>query len=518
MWDGFVYAAEINDAASVPFSFGALRLAGHASQAYAMVAIGVQRLAPGSTWPLFLLGLALLGIAVAGFVRLVSHVLPGRELALERALVTAAFVLQPTMLAAVVQPGLDLPLIPAFIWAAALLLERRYAWVIALGIVLAFSKETGLLLYGALIASYVVWQLIRTPGSLRERLVHGLRLAPLVTPAVIFGLYLLYRSRSAPAGEAVVWNVGTAMINQSLLRQLLVPRIDRYLASYIGVAFILNFGWIATSTIGIAALAHGRRLWREGAGAAWREGVRMTSTTTGLLIGLTICTGYLLTRFATYANSRYLLPLMALRDIAFVASLIALPVGIRARRGLLGVYALLLLISAVRTADPVSRTLYGTFAFGEHRMLRMTRITWECCGWGRDQLVYNLEFTTLESLLNSALETIRPGDSTLVVIPEATNWYVAERLDRVTSERTVSRGNVVAPLVVETDSAALYLGQKRRAVYIALPNASKSGTMAQLASAFDIGPERRYRNDGYWLSTYELTERHARAEPKPDRP
>ena len=133
MWDGFVYAAEINDAASVPFSFGALRLAGHASQAYAMVAIGVQRLAPGSTWPLFLLGLALLGIAVAGFVRLVSHVLPGRELALERALVTAAFVLQPTMLAAVVQPGLDLPLIPAFIWAAALLLERRYAWVIALG-------------------------------------------------------------------------------------------------------------------------------------------------------------------------------------------------------------------------------------------------------------------------------------------------------------------------------------------------------------------------------------------------
>ena len=516
MWDGFVYAEAINDAATSPFSLGTLRLAGHASQAYAAVAIPVQRLAPGSTWPLFALSVLLLGIAAAGFARLIAHLFPGPDLAVERALGTASFLFQPAMLAAVVQPGLDLPLIPAFIWAAAFLLERRFASVIALGIVLAFTKETGLLLYGALVASYVAWRFVNFSGTLRERAAFVLRFVPLIVPALVFGAYLLYRARTAPPGEAVVWNAGTAMIRQSLVRQLLVPRIDRYLASYLAIALILNFGWIATVTIAVAAVARGRRLWRAGFGGARRELARMGATGPALIVGLALVTGYLLTRFATYANSRYLLPLMPLRDVTFVAALLVLPVGFRARRAVLGVYAALLFVSAVRTVDPVSKALYGTFAFGRHPMLRMTRVTHECCGPGRDQLVYDLEFAKLEALTNSALASIKPGDSTMVVLPDSTNWFLADRLVRLTSDRTVARDNTVAPLVVESDSAAHYAGRTRHAMFVALPNASVTIAMAQLAEAFQIGRERRLRCGGYWLSIYELTERSLRRESRPE--
>jgi len=503
MWDGYIYAAAIDDAATAPFSLEALRLGGHASQAYALVAIALQKLAPGSTWPLFLLSVCLLGASAAGFHRLVAIAFPHPELALERALATCAFLLQPSLLAAVVQPGLDLPLVPAFLWCAVMLLERRYVAAIILGLVLAFTKETGLLLYGALVASYVAWRFIQPATNLRERTVRVLRLAPLVVPALVFGAYLLYRKQFAPAGESVVWNAGTQMIGQSLLRQLIVPRIDRYLASYLAIVLVLNFAWIATVGVAAAAATFVARSTRDGWHRAWRSGVESASTVPGLVVIAALVSGYLLTRFATYANSRYLLPLMLLRDVVFLAALLALPLRPTLRRAALGAYALLLTVSAVRTVDPVSRGLYGTFAFGDHRLLRMTSITRECCGAGRDQLVYNLEFTALESLIDEVVESVKPGDSTLIVIPDSTDWFVASRLDRRTGRRTISRANSITPRVVESD----VMGSDdsgRRAVYVAMPNASPDLDLRQLSGRFAIGSALQFRDGGYRLSAFPL--------------
>jgi len=507
MWDGYVYAAEIDDAASAPFATSALRLAGHASQAYALVAISLQRLAPGSGWPLFLLSVALLGSAVAGFARLLVIAFPGPSLGLERAFLAGAFMLQPSMLAAVVQPGLDLPLLPAFIWCAVFLLEQRTTGAILMGLALAFTKETGLLLYGSLVASYALWRLIQPAAEMRERVTRVLRLAPLVVPAIVFGAYVLYRRHAAAAGEPVVWNAGTAMIHQSLLRQLVVPRIDRYLASYLAIVLVLNFAWITTGFITAGGVALVRRLPRATWRAKWQRVLQATASVHGLLVLVTLVTGYLLTRFASYANSRYLLPLMGLRDAVFLAALLALPIGMVARRSVLAAYAALLLVSVVRTADPLSRALYGTFPFGNHDMLRMTSITHECCGPGRDQLVYNLEFVRLESLANDALMAARPDDSTTLVFPDSTNWFIATRLHRATGERTAQRDGSISPFATETDSAALHVARSSRLAYIALPNGNLDVARKQLEAAFSLGPERRFRRGGYWLSTYALTPR-----------
>jgi hypothetical protein len=512
MWDGYVYATEINDAASAPFSMSALRLAGHASQAYAAAAVTAQRLAPGSVRPLFVLSVALLGVAIIGFCRLLAIAFPGASLGPERALLAGAFMLQPSMLAAVVQPGLDLPLVPAFVWCAVFLLERRQVGVILAGIALAFTKETGLLLYGSLVGSYAVWTFIQPADDLRQRVTCVLRLAPLAAPVLVFGAYALYRRHTAPVGEPVVWNAGTAMIHQSLLRQLIVPRIDRYLASYLTIVLILNFAWIATAVTAAGGVMFATRLPRVTWRAKWQHVVHSVSSVPGLLVIVTLVTGYLLTRFASYANSRYLLPIMGLRDALFLAALLVLPIAVSARRTVLIVYAAALLVSAVRTVDPLSRAIYGTFRFGNHEMLRMTAIKLECCGPGRDQLSYNLEFTRLESLANAALMEVRPGDSTMIVFPDSTNWFVASRLDRTTSRRTVARVNTVAPLATETDSAALYLFRTRHVAYIALPNGGLEAGRRQLDAAFSVGPERRVRQGGYWLSIYPLTPKTQPAE------
>jgi hypothetical protein len=507
MWDGFIYAEAINDAVAAP-SLEALRLAGHASQAYAAVAVALQAIAPESAWPLLVLNAALLVAACVGFHRLLTLAFPEPSRSVERALLTAAFALQPSLLATVVQPGLDLPVVPGIIWCTVFMLERRWVATILVGLVTAFTKETAVLLYAVLLTSYGVWTFVRARGPARTRVVAVLRLAPLAIPGIVFGLYLLWRKQSAVAGEPVVWNAGTAMINQSLVRQLLVPRIDRYLASFLAMMGILNFAWIATAFTAAGAVGYARRLVRAGAvRLAARELITGASSVVGFLVLFTGAAVFALTRLATYANSRYVVPIIALVFVLFYASLVTLVRSSRTREAILGAFAVLLLISSVRTVDPVSRALYGTFAVGDRELLRMTSITRECCGAGRDQLVYNLEFTTLERLTSDALESVSAGDSTVIVVPDSTDWYVASRVDRVSHRRTVSRDRAVSPLVIEEDSLRKADSVVTRATFIALPNAGAERGLASLSERYVVGPERRHRRGPYALSVYSLMPR-----------
>jgi len=506
IWDGFVYAEAINEAAKSP-TIGSLRLAGHASQAYAALAIAVQALAINSRWPLFVLSIALLYTAVLGFYRLASITYPGPAHRLDRALLTAIFLAQPTLLAAVMQPGIDLPLVPAFVWSIVWVLEGRRVAAILVATALAFTKETGVLLYTALVASYGVWSLLRGDATLRGYVRTVVRVAPLAIPLVVFVAYLFYRKYTRPVGEEVVWTYA-ALRNESLLRQLIVPRIDRFLLSNVANVLVLNFAWIATAVIAGGTVVTARSIGSaRSLHARWQATLDKLATVPGLLVMLTIVSGYLLTRVATFTNSRYLLGVMPLFVIVLYTALLALRVPGRGRQAMLGSYAVLLIVSAVRTVDPVSRWVYGTFDFGDRQMLRMTSITGECCAAGRDQLVYNLEFTELESLMNTAMTTLVPRDSTLIMVPDSTDWYLVPRLDVRTNRRTTARDNARSLIVVETrpDSVHAYARQWRHAYYLALPNGAAARGLRDLASAFAIGPEHRFRRGGYWLSVYSLT-------------
>src|SRR5512143_4086977 len=93
IWDGRIYAACIAAAAD-HLSADSLRCAGHASQAYALLAAVVQKLAPASSIPLLATNAALFGLACLGFHRLTRRVFPGVP-TVDRALLTAAFTVHP---------------------------------------------------------------------------------------------------------------------------------------------------------------------------------------------------------------------------------------------------------------------------------------------------------------------------------------------------------------------------------------------------------------------------------------
>ena len=503
LWDGRIYADCFNVAATNPFWLGALRCAGHPSHVYAGYMAAIQSLAVYSYLPLLVGNAILFAVACVGFHRLLKLAFPAPELALERSLVTAAFIVQPTFLANVVQPGLDLPLLPGFIWCVVFLIERRWVPLVLTGTAMAFSKETGVLLYAVLLASYGLWLLVQGTGPLKSRVISVLRLAPLALPGVLFVAHLLYRTRYAPAGEEVLWTAGTATIGQSITRQFLVPRLDYFLMSYLGILLVLNFAWIAATWVCADTFAGTVRWLRR---LPPREVIGGDLRVIGFLALLTLGVSYALTRFATYANSRYLAPAMALLLLCFLATLLRVPLAPAARRSFIAVLAIGLVASNVRTIDPLSRRLWGTFPVGEREMLHMTSITTECCGYGRDQLVYGLEFTVFADLTSDALSSVQPGDSTVIIIPDETDWWNIETLDRATGRLTLRRDGAANPRVIEQDD--VLVGKKPptpvTAYYLALPHSRWEKGLKELATLYDIGQARWFRRGGYAMSLYPL--------------
>jgi hypothetical protein len=457
----------------------------------------IQMLSPGS-YPLILIANTLLYVAACNAFFVIARLaFPAPEHDTGRALLGAAFALHPAVLASVVQPTIDFPLLPAFLWGVVFVLRGQRAWLIAVGLTMVFTKETGVVLYAALVATYTLFALL-APGGPARNLRRVLRtVIPLCVPLVVFAAYLAYRATIPQA--TVLWAAGTT--HQSILKRFVLPRLDRPLASFLVMIFVLNFAWIATTVVGVDMLVGMRRLIARATPRTLEGADAPVVLVLVVLAGLSI---YALTRFTTYANTRYILAAVALLPLAMYASLIRLGVGAAARTLVTGTLAAGFAISTVLSVDPVSRALYGTFALGDRSLLRLTRITHECCGAGRDQLVYNLQFTKLADLTSDAMAAFRVDDSTTVFVPHDMLWETLGKLDSTTRRRTLRRDHTVRPPLLEPDSLATR-PTPPRAVFLALPNGDVAGAIHTLSVHYIVGPPKRMSRGAYWLDVYPLT-------------
>jgi len=501
-WDGRIYAECIVDAGQRHLALSTLRCVDHISHAYMFFAGAIQMLSPGS-FPLMLLANVILYlIACAGFYRLAELAFPTDEHAMERTLLTAVFAAQPAILASVVQPNIDMPMLPSFLWGTVFIIRRQWVPLILAGLALVATKESGVLLYATLVFAYAIAMVFPHPSSPRSPIRALLRLTPAAVPVVAFAAYIAYRA-SVPH-QTVIWSGGTT--EEPILRQFLVPRVDRFFINYCVMMFVLSFAWITTAVVGTdLVVGVARKLKKESARpvpGGKRRVVRF-------LVVLWVVTMIALTRFTTWGNSRYFLPVFALTPFALYASIVRLRLEPTLRRSAVAVVAILMLLSTVRTADPVSRAVYGTWAFGDHDLLRMTRVTHECCNSGRDQLVYNLQYTALGGLTSDATEALA-DDSTAVFFPHRMQWEMLGPLDKASHRRTLRRENVVDPRAYDPDTLARLQAPPGNAMYVGLPNGDPAAGLGVLGQWYEIGSPHRMQRGGYWLNAYRLTLRDGR--------
>ena len=506
LWDGRFYAECVIEAARNGLRPYWLRCAGHSSHVYVILAGLARWVAPNGTLSFFVIDSLLFVAACVGFYRLMRLALPSRELDVERAQATAAFMLQPSFLAAVLQPNIDLPVLTGFVWCLVTLIERRWVWTVLVGLAMVFSKETGVLLYGVTGACYALWLVARDTRPWRARALAVLRMAPLAIPLVVFGAYVVAYAVLRPT-SAPMWEGYTR--KSTMAEQFIVPRFNAFTAAYLAMIFVLNFAWIPSLAIAGDLVAGLRARF----GRRVRPAAGLDRGIVALLAILTVGVAYFLTRYVTFTNPRYVLAAVAMLVAMFVIAMVRLGLPPAIRRGLLAAYTVLLAVSSVRTIDPVSRLVFGTFPVGSHEMLSMSSITKECCGpVGRDQLVYSLEFTVFDDLVSDALAaTGGDVDSLTIVLPDKGDWYVVERFDRASRKRTLDQRNTRDPWVMIATAAVS--GEPRspaKAWYFALPNQDFADGLRKLETLYDIGPERRVERRGFGMSIYPLVLRQAR--------
>jgi hypothetical protein len=446
-------------------------------------------------------GLALHALACVAFLRITRIAFPGSEHEPDRALLTALFALHPAVLASVVQPNIDLPMLPAFLWSIVFIVRRRWIPLVLVGTALVLAKESGVLLYAVLLFSYAVSVVLPGATSSRSPISALRKLLPLAIPIGVFAAYIAYRIIIPHA--VVLSAAGTT--DKSILYQFLVPRIDPYFISYSAIIFVLNFAWVLATVLALdvagAVLRRRRKRHRQPIIGTKRLAVR-------LLVVLGVTTMYALTRYSSYANTRYLLPVFALLPLMSYPGIVRLAVRPWVRRTILSSLVVLGLVSSVRSIDPVSRRIYGTFAFGEHAMLRMTRLTRECCGAGQDQLAYSLEFSVLSDLTSEVTQRV-VTDSTAIIVPPRMVWQPVGRVDRLSRRRTLALERSITPPVLGADSLSRTPDVPALAIYLALPNGDVAGGRKLLQPWYEIGDSIKVRRRGYELTAYSLVRKSA---------
>jgi hypothetical protein len=447
VWDGRVYANCVADAAFTTISMESLRCANHPSQGWAIWLALTQVFAPGSIAAIHLMDLAQGILALVAFRVVLARVFPDPAHARGLDLVTIAAAVHPVVVSTLLQPNVDFGVyVWFFVALAALLSSGRKASVIAVigGIFLAFSKETGVLAYAFAVGMSLAVRWMRRDGKTLRQLIdaHLGQTAFLLVPLALFGLHVEMWDRTH--GINAIWRHGWQQTTADGFK--FFDLSEPIFVSYAAGLFVLGFMWVAWIPV---VLDGARGL----AGMARRRPTRMVpGADEAVLVWLTVFTvalTYVLTSFRTWSNLRYFALLYPLFLLLTYAALVRLGASRRVRYAAFGAIIALFTIAAYRSVDPLSRAVYGTFDAGEKRMYRMTSITQEFEGPGRDQLVYNLEFTGFHHVQNALFEQMKPNETTVIGTPRHVRWNIWSQLESGTMRRSMRRDGVFAPVYAD---------------------------------------------------------------------
>jgi hypothetical protein len=497
IWDARPYADCLVAALSAPFRPSSWACCGHPTHAYMLWLASFQVISPGSAALIVVGNVVLGGGALAAFFALSRKVDPAGRGRFEAIALVTALATHPAFLAGTVFLNPDFGVVTFFLVCLWALLSERYRAAVAAGLMLVFSKETGFLLYAAAIGLWTLFFVTRgplDPASKREIL---RRRIPLGIPVIAFLAYFSGRVFSSPQGGAILWEA-TRTTSESLPSMFLSLRLlDAKFQAALLAIFVLNFAWVSTLIIAWGAI---RGVWRWVNGTASDDAGTPSRTIRLFVVALFLSTLFLLTRYDTPLNIRYFLPVFPLTLLILVVALRRLVSRPGLRIAILLFVSVLNVSSLYETRDPVSRRLFGTFRFGRHELLSMTSRTQECCGFGRDQLAYNLQFTGFHAATEAAFQVMRPSPEEIFTgEPYAMDWFPVGRLDRVTYRRTLRKEGsfevkVMDPLELLRDPLP-----PERVQYLAFPNFPNTDLLLEFSRKYELVDIRRFERNGYEL-------------------
>lgn len=464
IWDGYLYfetLVQAIDKLKVDFSMAALiehfNFFSHPSMGYAFVMAGPQLFSPGNPYLLNLSNFALSLLSFYCFYQILVYFFP-KEKRLELLLITLLFALNPLYVGVSINFNMDFPVL-VFLTVMVYGLVWLRIWPFTIGaILMVFSKESGILLYletvGAVFAVITAFFVIAKWTNRRTAVGHFFKdrllikepwlwLTALLTPAGLLWLYKTYREHLK---LTAFWDAGAS--EKSFIDRLIDSFQWTVAETRLVQMFVINGTWIIVAVIAIGIckflLAHIRnsrsffdffaRAFSPHSAGGLRRGFNERQLL-HLWIMILVMGGFAVFNvfYVTFTNPRYVLPVVFYLHIFFAIAFFMLIPNSKHRYIALTVLILLNVIQVNSTIDPLSRAIFGTFDFGEKKMLDIGSITKECCR--RDQLVYNAEFTAIHHLVNEAAAKLQFNEATTIVVNDMMNFYILTPMDSQTRRR-----------------------------------------------------------------------------------
>ena len=492
LWDGVVYYHGAKAALGTLGATGsviATEVHGHVSFLWLLLLsaptlVDIERIVLFNAWHTLLAMLS-----IAAFHGILATAAGSRATSWELAWWSALFAFHPVVIANWLNPNLDSGLMLFLVLYLYGWLRRRYLLATAAALGIIFTKEPGLLLF-PLVPLGVLLALPDRRGDVRQ---WACRVALLLPPSA-FGVYAIAKTQLA--GLPLFWTGMTdwqGMTTLDMLLRIFDPlHFDRMTATQLVHAFILNGQWLATLVFAAAAVAFFRVHPRR----------RPADEARGLVIALAVVSLlvlYAVTRFGPHDNARYVLPFIACLLLLGASLVIHVLPRPRFRFVVAGLLVLVSVAGSFRTIDPLSAWLFGTFRFGEHRMLKMASIAHGCCGYGRDQLVYNLQYVNFHYLQNPMYRRIRPREDTVFIQAQDTLWTLGLPLETSTWNRTMKWTGVFTPRYTSIDEFEARYGDAARVYYIEYPSADNRDELERLTALFPHRQRFTVRDRGYEL-------------------
>jgi len=492
--DGVSYFARcLVPAVFRPFALSNFSCFGHQSFGFFLPAGLSQYLDPGNS-TLWIISIALMGIlAVFALYQMIIYLFPDSVRHNEQYFVLFLFALHPVFVANTINPNLDIGVVIYELLFMASYFKRSIPWVIFWGMLLIFSKETGIAIYVLTLIWHFFYSYKRPLSS--ESVKKWMR--DWWSLGIPIGLFVLYAVYARLTGNSVLWQGESGPIDP--VRMVFHSVFDKRTLSYGALLFILQFHWVYTLGI-VSAL-----VWAFCSSAFRKICTQYLLENKGglaYIVFLFVTVGGTMFYFRTYSNPRYLLPLYPPLILLFYASLVLFIRKWAIRMCILVFMCVITFISCFYTIDPVTKVVFGTFQFGIHPMAKMTSISGECCGYGKDQLVYNTQYTYFQKLKEMLFQTVSADDST----PFVTHSYAAldERVDVTNHRYSYYAGTTKALRSFDVYQIMRATDKPKELYFIWLPNIDNTGEYQALLQYYVKSNTLRYTIDGYTLETIHL--------------
>jgi hypothetical protein len=475
IWDARWYAASAFQASQIPFDPLAFSVDGHIAQGLLLPMGLFLHIFRGSVYGLNVILTAMGVSSIWAFYCIARRLLPDSATRpYECAVATAVFAFHPTVLSNMVHFTLDTGLITFWLHYLMALCANRRNSAIIIGVLLIFTKEVAPLL---MITSILFVGMATAKLPLRQWLLMNLG-----TFYIPFCLWLAFIAYKITRHVSPFWT-GGGLDGGSLSSLLSTLGREDTLTNFLGLHLILNCNWILIIAWWCISCLR-------------RDALNTWLLALFLLLVLQTC----LVR--PFSNPRYCVVAVPILILG-LSRCIALFPGFTSRLTAFLGSLLLCACQLTRTVDPLSKYFFSSFPFGERELLAMTARTGECCGTGRDQLVYNLEFANIPLLLASLLRD-HPTDT--LIHNEHAGWFLIDQMNRATGgvlmtlEHCTARTMEVARAVRSPKDCGI-------CYYVALPNFDTQEDLNLLSKGYTITDSAEYAKNRYAISLYKCVPR-----------